>query len=335
VTDQAQHLAVVVKGLMFSVPAWNISEFRPIAAGRLMRSDCHSGKSVAPMNVNHRYVLEFARRFASESHNPQLRILDFGCGGGAVVQQGLEEGLDIWGADLFQEHASDRSGASRSGLLGSRIFEIREGLVPWPAEHFDLVISNQVFEHVADLVAVVHEIHRVLKPGGRLLAVVPHSHMIFEVHSRLPFVHWFSRRSRVRLWWSLAMCRCLNRNDKGRSAREWTQHSLAWIDEFCFYRTPREIDRTLAAGFEVHHLEHEYAVFRRRYSRVWRIATPFSGTATRINGPISRELGGLVVLGSKKSTGRPDWVDARNGFSSSPRPTASLEVRDLPGRPLP
>jgi SAM-dependent methyltransferase len=283
------------------------------------------------MNVNHRYVLESARRFASESHNPQLRILDFGCGGGAVVLKGLEEGLDIWGADLFQEHASDRSGASRSGLLGSRIFEIREGRLPWAAGHFDVVISNQVFEHVANLGAVVHEIHRVLKPGGTLLAVLPHSRMIFEVHSRLPFVHWFPRGSRVRFWWSLAMCRCLKRNDKGKSAREWTQRSLAWIDKFCFYRTPREIDRALAAGFEVHHIEHEYAVFRRRYSRLWRIGTPFSGTLTRINGPISRALGGLVVLGSKKSMVRPEWLDARNGSSGSrsPDPLRS-EVRDLP-----
>src|SRR5215471_20622253 len=135
-----------------------------------MRSDWSSSKRGAPMNVNHRYVLHFARHFAAESDDPQLRILDFGCGGGAVVQKGLEEGLDIWGADLFQEHASDRSGASRSGLLGSRIFEIREGRLPWAAEHFDVVISNQVFEHVADLDAVVHEIHRVLKPGGTLLA---------------------------------------------------------------------------------------------------------------------------------------------------------------------
>ena len=314
----------------------NISKFRPIAADRLVRNDCLSTKSVAPMNVNHRYVLEFARRFAAESHNPQLRILDFGCGGGAVVQKGLEEGLDIWGADLFEEHASDRCGASRSGLLGSRILEIQEGRLPWRAEHFDLVISNQVFEHVADLGAVVHEIHRVLKPESTLLAILPHSRMIFEVHSRLPFVHWFPRRSRARFWWSLAMCRCLNRNDKGKSPREWTQHSLAWIDEFCFYRTPREIDRILAAGFELHHIEQEHAGFRRRYSRAWRIATPFSGTLTRINGPISRMLGGLVVLGSKKSITRPEWVDARNGFASS-RASNQLrsEVRDLPGRPLP
>jgi SAM-dependent methyltransferase len=301
----------------------NINKFRPTAAERLMRSYCVSSKSLAPMNVNHRYVLDFARRFAAESHNAGLKILDYGCGGGAVVGKGLEEGLDISGADLFQEHASDRSTASQSGLLGSRIFEIREGRLPWPAEHFDLVVSNQVFEHVADLGAVVREIHRVLKPDGTLLAVLPHSRMIFEVHSRLPFVHWFPPQSRVRFWWSLAMCWCLNRNDKGRSPREWTQHSLAWLDEFCFYKTPRGIDRVLASGFDVHHIEQEYAAFRRQYSRLWRIATPFSGTLGRINGPISRTLGGLVFVASKKTVAKPYSVDARNSTSSIARTSLS------------
>jgi SAM-dependent methyltransferase len=279
----------------------------------------------ASIKVNHRYVLEFAGRLAAETHNPRLKILDFGCGGGAVVQAGLEEGLDISGADLFQDRASDRSGASQSGLLGSRILEIPEGRLAWPAEHFDFIISNQVFEHIADLGAAVREIHRVLKPGGTLLAILPHSRMIFEVHSRLPLVHWFPRSSRVRFLWSLAMCRCFRRNDQNRSPRDWTQHSLAWIDEFCFLRTPREIDRVLASGFEVHHIEQEYAGFRRGYSRLWRIATPFSGTLGRINGPISRTLGGLVVLARKKaeSIPRPHSVDARKSTSSVRPPARS------------
>jgi SAM-dependent methyltransferase len=289
------------------------------------------------MNVNHRYVLEFARRFATESHNPRLKILDFGCGGGAVVQMGLEQGMDICGADLFQECASDRSGASQRGLLGFRIMEIQDGRLPWPAEHFDLVISNQVFEHVADLGAVVREIYRVLKPGGTLLALLPHSRMIWEVHSRLPMVHWFPRRSRVRLWWSLAMCRCLNRNQNGTSPRSWTKHSLAWIDDFCFYKTRREIDQVLGSGFEVRHLEQEYAGFRRSQSRLWRIVMPFSGSLTLVNGAIFRMLGGLVVLARKKaeSVSKPDSVDARNGSSSSLARHPLHPDRDLPVRPEP
>jgi hypothetical protein len=38
---------------------------------------------------------------------------------------------------------------------------------------FDLMICNDVFEHVYDLPGAIEEIYRVLKPGGRLLATFP------------------------------------------------------------------------------------------------------------------------------------------------------------------
>jgi len=40
-------------------------------------------------------------------------------------------------------------------------------------ESFDLVICNDVFEHVYDLPKAIEEVYRVLKPGGRLLATFP------------------------------------------------------------------------------------------------------------------------------------------------------------------
>jgi len=38
--------------------------------------------------------------------------------------------------------------------------------LPWADEHFDLVISNAVFEHVAECPAVVADLARVTRPGG-------------------------------------------------------------------------------------------------------------------------------------------------------------------------
>ena len=38
---------------------------------------------------------------------------------------------------------------------------------------FDLVICNDVFEHVYDLPSALEEVHRVLRPGGRLLSTFP------------------------------------------------------------------------------------------------------------------------------------------------------------------
>ena len=48
------------------------------------------------MDVTSRFVLDFAVRYAAE--HAGARILDYGCGAGAVVEAGLAAGLDIGGA---------------------------------------------------------------------------------------------------------------------------------------------------------------------------------------------------------------------------------------------
>ena len=47
--------------------------------------------------------------------------------------------------------------------------------IPCAAESFDLVIANHVLEHVADDLAAVREIRRVLRPGGQAILQTPFS----------------------------------------------------------------------------------------------------------------------------------------------------------------
>lgn len=54
--------------------------------------------------------------------------------------------------------------------------------IPYPAEHFDLILSHEVLEHVNDDRAAVREMVRVLKPGGRLVIFVPNRWYPFETH---------------------------------------------------------------------------------------------------------------------------------------------------------
>jgi SAM-dependent methyltransferase len=49
-----------------------------------------------------------------------------------------------------------------------------DGELPFPDQTFDVVSANQVLEHVRELVTLVYEAHRVLKPGGLLVAHVPY-----------------------------------------------------------------------------------------------------------------------------------------------------------------
>jgi SAM-dependent methyltransferase len=54
--------------------------------------------------------------------------------------------------------------------------------VPYPSNTFDTILSHEVLEHVSDDRAAVHEMVRVLKPGGRIVIFVPNRWYPFETH---------------------------------------------------------------------------------------------------------------------------------------------------------
>ncbi|MCS7070127.1 MAG: methyltransferase domain-containing protein [Anaerolinea sp.] len=54
--------------------------------------------------------------------------------------------------------------------------------LPYAANTFDVLISNEVLEHVRDDEAAAREIVRVLKPGGRAIIFVPNRWYPFETH---------------------------------------------------------------------------------------------------------------------------------------------------------
>jgi SAM-dependent methyltransferase len=99
---------------------------------------------------------------------PGERVLDAGCGPGFYVAELLERVGDrgsVVGVDASaQMLAMTAKRAPRADL--------REGNVTaLPAEDadFDRALSVQVLEYVADIPAALSELHRALRPGGRLL----------------------------------------------------------------------------------------------------------------------------------------------------------------------
>jgi SAM-dependent methyltransferase len=63
---------------------------------------------------------------------------------------------------VFYAGGSTREVVEQKGLLGTLVREIRNGRLDFPDAYFDLIIINQVLEHVADLDQVLDEIDRVL-----------------------------------------------------------------------------------------------------------------------------------------------------------------------------
>lgn len=182
-----------------------------------------------------------------------VRVLDLGCGNGGTVAWLLANGWDAYGLDVDPRYVEN--GETYLAEIGhsNRLDVIRDGVYPHPDEHFDIVLSDQVFEHVADLGALAREVARVTKPGGYGLHVFPGKWYLQEAHLGTPPVHWLPKGRAQRAAIALAL-------KTGRAAPYFTDHSMAerveiyadYCDSQTFYRSQRQIRRELgAAGFDV------------------------------------------------------------------------------------
>jgi arsenite methyltransferase len=99
-------------------------------------------------------------------------VLDLGSGGGIDVLLSAkrvgESGL-VYGLDMTDEMlALARRNAAEAGVRNAIFLKGVIEQIPLPAESVDVVISNCVINLSTDKAAVLAEISRVLKPGGRI-----------------------------------------------------------------------------------------------------------------------------------------------------------------------
>ncbi len=187
-----------------------------------------------PVSLNYPFIVGLAGTYAA----PPARLLDFGCGGGEIVALAAERGFDAWGVDTYQGVWEQYAHAP--GRLDGRIVRMAPGqILPFDDAVFDIVVSNQVFEHVADMAPAVRELARVLRPGGVLIAVFPTREIIREPHLRAPFVHWFVTGSPAQAW-ALRISHALGlHNAPGRGRDDWVAEAQASLRRDMFYRRER------------------------------------------------------------------------------------------------
>jgi len=113
---------------------------------------------------------EERRRLLLAALTPGERVLDLGCGEGAFAAALHAAGCHAVGVDVARE-ALRRADVAHPGPE----YRLWPPLAPLPAAdgEFDAAWAGEVVEHVVDPFAVLGEVHRALRRGGRLLLTTP------------------------------------------------------------------------------------------------------------------------------------------------------------------
>jgi len=131
------------------------------------------------------------------------RVLDDGCGLGLYLQRLAPHARAACGVEF------DAARARQAGTDGLTVTRAAGEHLPFANDSFDLILSHEVLEHVADDRQAMAEVSRVLRPAGRAVIFVPNRGYPFETHGiywrgryrfgNIPLVNYLPRRWRDRL----------------------------------------------------------------------------------------------------------------------------------------
>jgi SAM-dependent methyltransferase len=125
----------------------------------------------------HRSLLSPLRQIAALDRVSSL--LDVGCWDGSTTVEyaGAAGGAQAYGIEVFPDPAAQ----ARERGVSVTVMDLERDRFPWPDQSMDLVVCNQVFEHLKNVWLPMSEIARVLRIGSHLLFSVPN---LASLHNR-------------------------------------------------------------------------------------------------------------------------------------------------------
>jgi SAM-dependent methyltransferase len=207
-----------------------------------------SGNSTAlapPESLTHQHLLSVINTECRRLPQQTIRLLDLGCGDCRMLSYLaanlplLNPGVrfELYGLDVLEPGVQESGFLNQARQLlsqrrpsedwSTRVMGISAG-EPWPYEtgYFDIVISNQVLEHVRDHEFLFEQLARTLRWGGWSAHLFPLLHYVYEGHLHLPLVHRILNYDVLR-----AYIRTLSRLGLGKFPRHRADSGIG-LDEF-------------------------------------------------------------------------------------------------------
>jgi len=122
-------------------------------------------------------------RAAGHPLTAEQKVLDIGTGSGQIAAV-FSKHADLVAMDVIDQRTQ--------GL--ELPFVAATDALPFPDASFDLIISNHVIEHTGDPGHHLKEVRRALRPDGIAYLATPNRWWPWEVHARLPLLHYLPWR---------------------------------------------------------------------------------------------------------------------------------------------
>lgn len=104
---------------------------------------------------------------------PRSRVLDLGCGTGAIAAHLANEAFQVYACDIADKMIDEGKRLYPSTEIEWTKLQSDWKILPFPPGYFDAIVAASVLEYVEDPVGVLEECSRTLKPGGKLLFTIP------------------------------------------------------------------------------------------------------------------------------------------------------------------
>jgi 2-polyprenyl-3-methyl-5-hydroxy-6-metoxy-1,4-benzoquinol methylase len=211
---------------------------------------------------------QIADRVAATRVGP---VLDWGCGWGQVTDLLRKRGVDVVSYDYWEGKPPHTVQLELFPEITVHVSGEPVKL-PFSDDHFEVVLSCGVLEHVQEPEASLAELHRILRPGGRLF--------VYKLPNRFSYLEAIARAMGLYYHGKLQHDRVYDR----RRVFELIPRSGFRIDEF---RRSNMLPLTLSSGFAWRYAEQISRVNRLLESipLVNLVATNVEVSATAVGGP--------------------------------------------------